>query len=170
MDGLIDMYLYPPDDYGTRNYGYAKAAGDVNGDGLCDLAVSAPMFYSAPLYATGRVFIYSGNTALTDTVVANDDPVELEAGWELNVYPNPLRTTDMLNIDLSGPGHRRPSPQSLELFNLRGERVYSVRKIGEVQNDTPITMSIPSLANGLYILKIVNDDKITITKRICILK
>ncbi len=170
MDGLIDMYLYPPSDYGTRQYGYSKAAGDFNGDGLCDLAVSAPMFYSAPQIATGRVFIYSGNAALTDTVVANDDPIENDQVWDLSVYPNPLRSSDQLMIDLSGTGYKDSSPLKFELFNLRGQKVSSFDYVSTIHNEAPISMPTPDVANGLYVLKVIRNDKIVVTKRICVLK
>lgn len=171
MDGLIDLYQYPPSDYGTRQYGYAKAAGDFNGDGLCDLAVSAPIWGQGTIYnTTGRVFIYSGNAALSDTVVAIDDPVEAEQGWELNVYPNPLRATDYINVNLIGPGYKKHLPSSLELYNLRGEKVSSVGIIGELLNGTTLSMPVPNIANGLYILRVVHNNSSATTKKICILR
>ncbi|NLW18605.1 MAG: T9SS type A sorting domain-containing protein [Candidatus Cloacimonetes bacterium] len=171
MDGLIDLYLYPPSDYGTRNFGYAKAAGDFNGDGLCDLAISAPYWGQGPNYnTTGRVFIYSGNAALSDTMVMIDDPVEVKPGWELNVYPNPLRATDNINVTLTGPGNKKYLPSSLELYNLRGEKVSSVGHIGEVLNGTTLTIPVPNIANGLYILRVVHNNNTATTKKICILK
>lgn len=170
MDGLIDLYLYPPNDYETRQYGWSKAAGDFNGDGLCDLAVSAPMYYSAPQWAEGRVFIYSGNAALTDTVVANEDQVEAEPSWELNVYPNPLRAKDQLKIDLLGSGHKASGPLSLELYNLRGQKVCSIDHTGAAQSGTSLSMPIPDISNGLYILRVVQNNTSIYTKKIMVLK
>lgn len=170
MDGLIDLYQYPPSDYGTRQFGYAKAAGDFNGDGLCDLAVSAPMYYAAPQWATGRVFIYSGNAALSDTVVANDDPVEVAPGWDINVYPNPLRANEQIKIDLLGSGFKASTPLRLELFNLRGQKVSSIEHVGEVIDGATLSMPVTNVANGLYIFRIIQNNKTTCTKKICVLK
>jgi hypothetical protein len=171
MDGLIDLYLYPPSDYGTRNFGYAKATGDFNGDGLCDIAVSAPIWGQGTIFnTTGRVFIYSGNAALSDTVVANDDPVEAEPKWEINVYPNPLRTNEQLKIDLLGSGFKASTPLLLELFNLRGQKVSSLQHIGEDLNGATLSMPVPNIANGLYLLRIIQNKKNAIIKKICVLK
>lgn len=168
MDGLIDLYQYPPSDYGTRNFGYAKAAGDFNGDGLCDLAVSAPMYYSAPQWATGRVFIYSGNAALKDTVVANDDPVEAAPGWDINVYPNPIRGNDPIRINLLGSGYKQSKPLQLELYNLKGQKVSGIEYKEKAWDGTDISLTIPKIPSGLYILRIAQEGISARTKRICI--
>jgi hypothetical protein len=170
MDGLRDLYLYPPSDYETRQFGYAKAAGDFNGDGLCDIAVSAPMFYSAPQISTGRVFIYSGNTSLSDPVVANDDLVEDVRDWDIKVYPNPIRTGNSILINLEGNSYKSQKPISIELYNLKGQQISSLDCCIESTTGNSISMPIPNIANGLYILKLKQNNDTTITKRICILK
>ncbi len=169
MDGLIDLYLYPPVDYHTRQYGWSKTTGDFNDDGLCDLAVAAPMYYAAPQWAEGRVYIYSGNTALTDTIVANDDQIEANPGWEFNVYPNPLRENEQLKVDLLGTGNKANKPLRLELFNLKGQKICSTEYPLENFKGT-ISMPVPDSAHGIYILRIAQQNNTIITKKICVFR
>jgi hypothetical protein len=173
MDGLIDLYLYPPSDYGTRNFGWSKAAGDFNGDGLCDLAVSAPRWGTGGTHnwnTPGKVFVYSGNAALTDPAIAIDDQVEAEPSWELNVYPNPLRANDQINIDILGSGYKASDPLRLELFNVRGQKVFSTEYAGGTFNGRPLSIPMPEGASGLHILRIVQNKITVISKKICILE
>jgi len=170
MDGLIDLYLYPPIDYENRNFGRSKAAGDFNGDGLNDLAVSAPYWGTGTNYnTTGRVYIYSGNTALTDTVVANDDQIEADPSWEFNVYPNPLRANEQLKVDLLGTGNKSSKPLRLELFNLKGQMICSTEYPLENLKGT-ISMPVPDSAHGIYIMRFTQENNTIITKKICVFK
>ncbi|PKN71811.1 MAG: hypothetical protein CVU50_09845 [Candidatus Cloacimonetes bacterium HGW-Cloacimonetes-3] len=173
MDGLIDLYLYPPSDYETRHFGYAKAAGDFNGDGLCDIAVSAPMYYGAPQWATGRVFIYSGNTALSDPVVANDDllsPSLSDSLWDIGVSPNPIGQTDQLRVELIGSGYKTTQKIALTVYNIKGQRIYSSIVIGNSQAPATHTITLTEQAAGIYLISTSVGGKPVITKKISIIK
>jgi hypothetical protein len=171
MDGLMDLRLYPPSDYGSRNYGWSKAAGDFDNDGLCDLAVSAPRWGQGTQYnTTGRVFIYSGNAALADTVVAVDDQTEAEPIWELNIYPNPIHANNQLSINLAGSGFKNNSPLSLGLFDIIGRKVFTANNIVYKHNENTVTFTLPDIPNGIYLLKVNQDNNSFITKKFCVLK
>jgi hypothetical protein len=109
MNGGCDLYLYPPPDYETRNFGQSKAAGDFNGDGVCDLAVSAPTWGQGSIFNTwGRVFVYSGNAQ----IVSNEDLVEqppTDTLWTVNLYPNPMQQGTELSVDFCGEGYKELS-------------------------------------------------------------
>jgi hypothetical protein len=171
MDGLIDMYLYNPPDYIRANFGWAKAAGDFNGDGLCDLAISAPIWGQGTQAGTeGRVYIYSGNALLEDTSVANDDPVETDPPWELNIYPNPISCGEDITIELSGSNAKATIPVSLELFNLKGQKVCTIANDIDLRDNASITFSTLELASGIYVLRTQSNNILQNSVRICVIK
>ncbi len=165
MDGLIDLYQYPPSDYGTRNFGYAKAAGDFNGDGLCDLAISAPYWGQGPNYnTTGRVFIYSGNAQLTDTTVANDENVIQATEPQLNIFPNPAdKNLHQWNYYLEGDLPSGVKNSRIDIYNIRGQLItsYPIANPESKQG----TFGKLTLAPGLYIASFVSgEQKVAATK------
>ncbi|HNQ44596.1 MAG TPA: FG-GAP repeat protein, partial [Candidatus Cloacimonadota bacterium] len=101
FNGTVDLIINYPQ-YQSMQFGWAKAAGDFNADGYCDLAVSSPYFDGGPTSSPGYIYIYSGNAQLIDTTVDVEDdlaPVP-ENIWELNAYPNPFRG-GALHIELN---------------------------------------------------------------------
>ena len=171
MNGLIDMYLSPPSDYHYRNFGWAKATGDFNGDGLCDLAVSAPIWRQGTQAGTeGRVYVYSGNTALGDPIVANADPVETEPPWVMSVYPNPASNGEDITIELSDSFAKTINPISLELYNLKGQRVMKWAIDANPDSIRSFAISTQDLASGIYILRAWSNQRLQYSIKICIVK
>jgi hypothetical protein len=68
FNGTVDLIINYPQ-YQSMQFGWAKAAGDFNADGYCDLAVSSPYFDGGPTSSPGYIYIYSGNAQLIDTTV-----------------------------------------------------------------------------------------------------
>jgi hypothetical protein len=71
-----DFTLIAPQGVMDR-FGYAKAAGDFNNDGCCDLAISQPWSQPFPTLTPGRVHVYAGNTELDDPVPVEDETIHL---------------------------------------------------------------------------------------------
>jgi len=125
MDPNCDLYLRPPYSHNTRQFGWDKAAGDFNADGLCDLAISTPEFYAAPQMDEGYVFVYSGNAEL----VSNEDLLVPEAGspaWQINLFPSPFARGQGVYIDFEGTGYKNRAIVSLTIYNLKGQKVGSI--------------------------------------------
>ncbi|MDD2230323.1 MAG: FG-GAP-like repeat-containing protein, partial [Candidatus Cloacimonetes bacterium] len=107
-----------------ENYGYDLAMGDYNGDGFCDIAVSAPMEEGTwPLHDyRGYVFIYAGYSGM----VANDDPLvpQLSQQLQMTLSPNPVRNINEININIISSAVDKGEPVRIEVFNLKGQSVY----------------------------------------------
>ncbi|MCB5251819.1 MAG: T9SS type A sorting domain-containing protein, partial [Candidatus Cloacimonetes bacterium] len=69
-----------------------------------------------------------------------------------------------------GSGFKASTPLRLELFNLRGQKVSGLEHVGEVLNGATLSMPVPNIANGLYFLRIIQNNKTTYIKKICVLK
>lgn len=72
-----------------------------------------------------------------------------------NVYPNPANT--MLTVDMKGFGGK---VEGIQLYNLQGQKMSAAATIGGQK----ATLSVNSLANGIYYLNIVTDQGTTIHK------
>jgi hypothetical protein len=153
VNGTYDLRL-PAPEIGS-NFGYSKATGDFNGDGLCDLAVSAPYYYEGgPQFEQGKVFIYSGNTALADTTVGNEDELAPDITNSICIYPNPIsRNEPFTNLKLNSTGISRYERITVEIFNLKGQKI----KTWDIAADNPgsgdYQIDCEGIATGIYFIR-----------------
>ncbi|MDY0326363.1 MAG: T9SS type A sorting domain-containing protein, partial [Candidatus Cloacimonadaceae bacterium] len=157
MNGNCKLYLEPPADYESRNYGWSRAMGDFNGDGLCDLAVSAPYWgqQQTGFLTEGRVYVYSGNTEL----VGNEDdvlpPLSESSKWEIQLFPNPISGDGAsLNIKFLGQGYKELKSAKMEIFNIKGQKISSYIADQVSLSSGSYTGQMPDLVPGLYFLKV----------------
>ncbi len=167
-NGTVDLTI--PHSIGvTEQFGWAKAAGDFNNDGFCDVAISQPYAPSGPLTTPGRIFIYLGNAQLADTTVAVEDetvPSIAQSQWEINIHPNPLPTgSKRLCIEFSGEGYEQLCTKTISLYNLKGQRVFQTQDSS--RGDTS-SISLPELPSGVYIIKVSADGHRHSSKRIVV--
>ncbi|MBL4657965.1 MAG: T9SS type A sorting domain-containing protein, partial [Flavobacteriales bacterium] len=80
--------------------------------------------------------------------------LENELGTELIAFPNP--TTGHLHIDLGNTY----SETTVEVIDLRGKLLMNAK----VQEDNYIELDVEMLAQGMYLVKVLADDKIAIIK------
>mgnify|MGYP001330981500 CR=1 FL=1 len=152
VNGTYDLRLLAPEL--SSNFGYSKATGDFDGDGLCDLAVSAPYYYEGgPRFEQGKVFIYSGNTALADTTVGNDDELAPDITNSIRLYPNPIsRNEPLTTLKLISSGISRHERITVEMFNLKGQKI----KTWDIAADNPgsgdYQIDCEGIATGIYFI------------------
>jgi hypothetical protein len=156
----------------SEQFGWAKAAGDFNNDGYCDVAISQPYAQSAPLATPGRIFIYLGNAQLADTTVAVEDeniPSPEAEDWSLDIYPSPNRTT-LLKLNLSGSSYMGVDQLTINVYNIKGQSVISDAVNIAQQGNSELSISLPAnLAKGIYLVSLEKQGKRLATKRITIL-
>lgn len=99
VDSLPDAWVFKydlPADL-IQSVGYrVAAAGDFNGDRLCDIMFSAETWSDS--WQKGRIYIIAGDTDIITDVV-RDDIVAPSDFW-IDNYPNPLNTTATIRFFL----------------------------------------------------------------------
>ncbi len=172
FNGTMDLAFYAPPGGVGEWYGYCIATGDFNNDGYCDLAVSEPYSPSAPLWSSGNIYIYLGNSQLADTTVGVDDPVSPTTDttyWDYCIYPNPLdKRNTRITLDFFGEGYREDRDLWVELYNIKGQLLFS--GLVETRNidDGKWEFDLDNLPSGVYLTKIslnhtmINNKRFTI--------
>ena len=172
VNATVDLVLNPPTNWQWRNFGYAKAIGDFDGDGYDDLALSCPWWRTQSLYYTGRIYIYAGNAQLQDTTVSVDDPVSPPFNtdlWSLQVYPNPCpKDAGEIAVKLLGKGFDRKGIYSYKLFNLRGQVIKEGSVSAESLNRKQFNITHSRLNTGIYQIAVFMDTKIVCSSKVVI--
>jgi len=170
MNGVCDLYLHPPVECECRNFGWAKAAGDFNADGVCDLAISAPWWGTGTTFLDyGKVFVYSGNAqwvGISDPVA----PEQIPNPWQVELYPNPLRQGTALKIGFTGSGYKHQSQVDIEIYNLKGQKLSGLQAVSP---DAELALSenlTSKLISGIYMISISDKGTTLYSKKICVIK
>ncbi|MCB5253883.1 MAG: T9SS type A sorting domain-containing protein [Candidatus Cloacimonadaceae bacterium] len=173
LNGGVDLELPAPPGV-SEQFGKAKAAGDFNNDGYCDLAVSQPFSDPAPLWTSGKIHIYLGNAELADTTVGvQDDCVALTSNsniWDINIYPNPISQIETtVNIFFIGSGYGKERNLSIEIYNIKGQKLSAHKFNGTLVESKNWSGLLNNTAPGVYFAKICSGDKTLVTKRFTII-
>jgi hypothetical protein len=171
-NATYDLIMNPPSEHRYRNFGYAKAIGDYDGDGYDDLAISCPWWIGHSAMDTGLVLVYSGNASLSDTTVANDDsavPPASVADWRINVYPNPCsRNETELKMDLLGSAYAKDGNYTYRMYNVRGQLIKQESiSINELR-DGSFSVNLEHIPTGIYLITINNESQVLISKKVAI--
>jgi len=125
---------------GLEGIQYPVGIGDVNGDGVDDLAVGC----WAGINLRGNVIIFSGDTTL---YLPADEVRPIVGDFTLSIYPNPFNST--LSISLDVPLHQ---DVTLSLYDLLGREVDVVYR-GRLSSSTISYVAPAAMASGVYFLR-----------------
>ena len=152
-----------------ENFGYDLAMGDYNGDGFCDIAVSAPMEEGSwPLHDyRGYVFIYAGYSGM----VANNDPLapQLSQQLQMTLSPNPVRNINEININIISSAVDKGKPVRIEVFNLKGQSVYQSEETSISFTEISRKVNLSNYPSGIYLCRAQVGNK-QISKKFTIIK
>jgi len=154
-------------------FGNSLVSMDFNGDGLCDLAISAPWYFEGqPTLTSGKVFIYSGNIQLQDSAVGVEDeviPAVQSEEWNLNIYPNPVQH-GRLGISIIKSENSLPSPDNFCIYNMKGQLVMKSELRDTDWQKGVVELIVPDLPNGVYLVRLSNQQGKSSTQKVMIAK
>ncbi|MBL0062645.1 MAG: T9SS type A sorting domain-containing protein [bacterium] len=120
----------------------ADGIGDVNGDGIEDMAVGGTSDEAGAV--PGRVIILSGDSSV---LVSVSDHPERPQEFSISTYPNPFNST--LSISLTVPPHQETM---IALYDLLGREVDVIYR-GRLTNSTISYRAPVGLASGIYFVR-----------------
>jgi hypothetical protein len=129
---------------GIAPYGRGfTGVGDVNGDGLDDIAIGATNWDVDG--TQGRVVILSGDTALH--VSAESPPVPIAHTLSVETYPNPFNSSVRLVIE----GLHAGEEFELRIYNLLGQQVEHLQEWATANRYSFRWQPRDELSSGLYL-------------------
>jgi hypothetical protein len=155
MNGGYDLHLEPTWQYDNMLFAMSMTSGDYNGDGFCDLAVSAPFSQTGIIRPHGIVFVYAGNANLDDPS-PNADNTQVPQPDKLSLYPNPLRDTNNLNVRFTMQT-KSAKPAIFTIYNIKGQKVMSINLTAEQVKNGTTTVNLNHLTSGVYVCHLQNE-------------
>ncbi len=170
-NGQYDLRISSPAFSPFHQFGWQLAAGDFNGDGFCDLAVSAPQSDSPNPWYNGYVYIFAGNAQLADTTVANEDEVLVpeQALLGMRNYPNPhVGDGSGISYEIEGTVPSLVTHAKVAIHNIKGQLIKQIDiDDGELRKGIG-TISTPRLKSGVYIISLWLNGKKSKSEKIVI--
>lgn len=173
IDGEPDLTFNSADATPRANghFGHSVgSAGDFNGDGIDDIAISADQYI---LGARGMVWVYAGDSSFAVAADEVDDTEQLPNGHILleQNYPNPFNTETTIRYSLSGHAEREIE---LSIFDILGRRIRTLKDCSESGGvhsaawDGTDNEGEP-VSSGVYFYRLKSDSE-TLTKKMLLVK
>jgi len=172
MNGTPDLFVFSPPGSHNQNFSWAKAAGDFNADGICEVAVSAPWFAYNDHADLGSVIVYTANTDLHDTTVGVDDQTNttpIIGKWDIVVFPNPLKLqSSLLTCRFLGAGYKQANKLRFEIYNIKGQKLMSEPIPAKASREGTWQTRLQDISPGAYVIAIRSGRQQLITRKIII--
>ncbi|MEZ5057852.1 MAG: T9SS type A sorting domain-containing protein [Saprospiraceae bacterium] len=146
---LVHTENYFEDGYLIEGVGSSFGLTDPQGGCIVDAA-----FYLVCLYENGnQIFGDPSRGPCYQNMVPTK---EISSEDQIKIFPNPFGQTIYIDISESSQSYN-----SIELLNARGRKVYQINEPG-----ASIQINTGNLPNGFYILKMVTESGMVLTKRL----
>lgn len=141
-----------------------EVIGFVNGKGtsteLQNYSFPDPQLKEPIQYYRLRQIDFDGSESFSEVVAVSTGLASNEGAYSFHTYPNPVQ--DELNIELS----RTPKTGvDVELYSVKGERVYFAR-LNRQSRILKLSFAKEDIAQGIYVLRIIEDGKLLGTQKI----
>jgi hypothetical protein len=145
-------------------------AGDFNGDGIDDIAITA-LENTGTKSARGKLFIYAGSSLLPTSVTdTRDNPVP-NNHWFLNQnHPNPFNICTEITFSLTGNANRHVE---LNVYNILGQKVRTLT-LGVLSPGPYVAIwngfddSGHIIGSGVYFCVLRSGDEVISRKMVCL--
>lgn len=125
-----------------------------------DYSIDGVYFFTSYSYYPEHLIIYYSST------IATSDEITPSLNF-INIYPNPSRGQFSISIS------KGSILQSVEMYNLKGQRVFTDNKLKMEKNNYQVDISPLKLAPGVYILKSIltsNSRKYTACQKVIVIQ
>jgi hypothetical protein len=113
-DTLVTRFLA---EHRQDDLGRGLGAGDINNDGVIDVLIGANGASPFGRFIAGKAYVFYGISAPSGI----DESRRIPALTLFQNHPNPFASTTLIEYDL-----RDPSPVTVTIYNVRGQRVVEV--------------------------------------------
>jgi hypothetical protein len=140
---------------GVEQIWTAVGVGDINNDGVDDLAIGATGDFTSG--QRGEVVIISGDTSY-HVGVDRTDPL-LPRELQVSVYPNPANGPVTLDLDVPFGSHEA----TVTLFNVLGQQVFAADySVNSGRNN--LSVDVSAFSSGLYLVQASCEELTRLTK------
>jgi hypothetical protein len=141
---------------------HAVGVGDINGDGIEDLAIGATNEMTYHEGQRGRVVILSGDTTLR--AGADEPRAGLARELSISVFPNPFNATTTLRYAVPVSAQVK-----LSVYNILGQKVATLVDGVQQAGCHAVTWNGTNVASGIYIYRLQASGR-TLTHKMLLMK
>ncbi len=166
--GSPTMYELPAKQWEGLSSGFGRligAAGDVNGDGVNDIAIAEIPFVPQGI---GKIYIYMGDTSVVTEVNEKDSPTP--GSFKLFApYPNPFNPTTRIKFEISGQARNDNTHITLKVYDVLGREITTLINEDKPVGEYEVKFDGTGLPSGVYFYQLRSGSFVE-TKKMVLLK